>query len=186
MRLRVVLLTLVFACVHARADEDTRAARQHFTRGSTLYDLGKFREAAQEYEQAYAAKSDPALLFNIGQAYRRASDYAAAMNAYRAYLRNLPSAPNRGAVEEHLRWLQQQRDALPSAAAPPVVSPTPAAPALAATPPSSAERPPLYRKWWLWTAVGAVAVVGVAVGVAVAYSVPKDAPAPAGAFTVSF
>jgi tetratricopeptide (TPR) repeat protein len=175
MRLRVMLLTLVIASANARADEDVRRARRHFDQGTTLYDLGRFREAAHEYEQAYAAKNDPALLFNIGQAYRGAKDYEAATNAYRAYLRKLPGAFNRPAVEEHLRWLRQQLDAQ----APAVV-----APAAATTP--AEHRPPLYRKWWLWTAVGAVAVVGVAVGVGVAYAIPKDAPAPAGAFTVSF
>src|SRR5687767_1181436 len=39
-------------------------------------------------------------------------------------------------------------------------------------PPSapSTERTPVYKKWWLWTAVGAVVVAGVAVGLGVGSS----------------
>ncbi len=54
--------------------------------------------------------------------------------------------------------------------APTVVEPKPIAPAnpilLAAAPPPPAKRTPLYKKWWLWTAVG-VAAVGVGVGLGV-------------------
>src|SRR5205085_1205757 len=65
MTSRAVALALIVVCTVARAD-DPRAARQHFAAGSSLFDLGRFREAAAEYEEAYRAKNDPALLFNIG------------------------------------------------------------------------------------------------------------------------
>lgn len=50
--------------------DNLAAARQHYERGTTLYDLGKYIDAAHEYEAAFDAHSDPALLFKIGQAYR--------------------------------------------------------------------------------------------------------------------
>jgi tetratricopeptide (TPR) repeat protein len=42
------------------------------------------------------------------------------------------------------------------------------------------ERPakPLYKRWWLWTAVGAAVVVGVAVGVGVGVGTAHAAPTP--------
>jgi tetratricopeptide (TPR) repeat protein len=195
----VVASWMLLASSLAWADDARVTARQHFQQGSSLYDLGKFREAAQEYEEAYKAKNDPALLFNIGQAYRGAHDWSAAITAYRAYLRKLPGAPNRGDVEEHIARMQRQLDeeqrAAPKAARPgtPPPSPAPAttpsatasAPALTAMSPAPPP-PSWYKRWWLWTVVGAVAAVGIGVGVGVAYALPKDAPAPAGAYSVSF
>ena len=61
--------------------------------------------------------------------------------------------------------------AVSRAAAAPAATPAPTWPALQltaspTTPPR--ERTPLYRKWWLWTAVGGVIAVGVGVGVGLA------------------
>ena len=67
----VIVIFLAGGRAHA---DDAKLARQHFEDGSRLYDLGKFRDAAREYEEAYKYKPDPALLFNIGQAYRAAGD----------------------------------------------------------------------------------------------------------------
>jgi len=83
----------------------------------------------------------------------------------------------------------------PAEAPAPAVVETPPAPAVAPSQPQvveekpapkSQERTPLYKKWWLWTAIGGVVMVGVAVGVGVAASTPNNAPAPAGAYTVTF
>jgi tetratricopeptide (TPR) repeat protein len=103
------LLTFHVASRSALAD-DVTAAREHFQRGSTAYDLGHFLDAAQEYEAAYEAKRDPNLLFNIGQSYRFVPDYPKAMLAFRAYLRNAPDAPNRAEVEARLLELQRQEN----------------------------------------------------------------------------
>jgi tetratricopeptide (TPR) repeat protein len=86
---------------------DVAAARQHFTKGNRLFDLQKYGEAAKEYESAYEAKDDPALLFNIGQAYRLAGDYQRAIGAYKAYLRRSPKPRNRQELEARLVDLQK-------------------------------------------------------------------------------
>jgi hypothetical protein len=57
-----------------------------------------------------------------------------------------------------------EKPAEPAPAATAVVTSRPAAPT------------PVYKKWWLWTAVGAVVVVGVAVGVGVGVSQSGGAP----------
>jgi tetratricopeptide (TPR) repeat protein len=184
MRQRALVLSLLTLCSVASAD-DAGAARRHFQAGSSLFDLGKFREAAAEYEEAYKAKNDPALLFNIGQAYRAANEPAPAITAYKSFLRHVPDAPNRPLVEGFILRLQKQLDdeALKQQQkqepAPVVVQPE-------TQPPVAPEKPPLYKRPWLWAAVGGAVVVGVAVGVGVAYGVPKDAPAPPNALTVSF
>ena len=46
------------------------SAAEHYTRGSSFYDLGKYSEAITEFEMAYQIKQDPALIYNIAQAKR--------------------------------------------------------------------------------------------------------------------
>ena len=193
MRPCIALATVVvmfLAGGRALAD-DGKLARQHFEDGSRLYDLGKFRDAAREYEEAYKYKPDPALLFNIGQAYRAAGDSEAALTAYKSYLRKVPEAPNRHEVETHIERLQrlvdEQHKAPPSPPPAQVEPPTPQPqpqPQLVATA-APAEKQPVYKKWWLWTAVGGVLVAGGVIAIAVATTTPKDASSPANTFGVS-
>jgi len=178
MRLASIALSslLVIALTSGRAlADDAKLARQHFDDGSKLYDLGKFRDAAREYEEAYKYKPDPALLFNIGQAYRAAGDAEAALTAYRSFLRKVPDAPNRADVEGHIARLQaqveEQRRAKEREAATvkPTPTPTPTlTPALTptATATTTSDKP-VWKKWWFWTIIGGVVVVGVVVAVAV-------------------
>jgi hypothetical protein len=52
---------------------------------------------------------------------------------------------------------------------------------------SPVEPVPIYKKWWLWTAMGAVVVVAVGVGVGVGLSSSPSTPAaPAGLQTIRF
>src|SRR5256885_6575022 len=97
MRMNSVRLPLAVAlaccvCLAGRAAhaEDVAAAKMHYERGTALYDLQRYLEAAKEYEAAFEAKNDPALLFNIAQAYRFGGDYAKAIAAFRSFLRRVP------------------------------------------------------------------------------------------------
>ena len=189
------VLVMVLAGGRALAD-DGKLARQHFEDGSRLYDLGKFRDAAREYEEAYKSKPDPALLFNIGQAYRAAGDSEAALTAYKSYLRKVPDAPNRHEVETHIEKLQRLVDeqhrtqtSPPQGTLQPTGTTTATPhveqqPQLVATA-APAEKQPVYKKWWLWTAVGGVIVAGGVIAIAVAATTPKDASSPANTFGVS-
>lgn len=96
---------------HADAVDNVAAAREDFERGTRAYDLGHYAEAAKEYEAAYRAKDDPALLFNIGQAYRGANEPEKAIVAFRSYLRRVPEASNRDEVEARIAELQRLADA---------------------------------------------------------------------------
>ncbi|MCU1280554.1 MAG: hypothetical protein JWM53_4100 [bacterium] len=187
LRIAVGVLLITFAGGRASHADDAKLARQHFEDGSRLYDLGKFRDAAHEYEEAYKYKPDPALLFNIGQAYRAGGDAGEAVTAYRSYLRHVPDATNRAEVEGHIEKLQrlvgEQRRA-PQSPTQGTLQPTQPALIATATPPPS-ERQPVYKKWWLWTAVGGALVVGGVVAIAVAATTPKDASSPANPFGVS-
>jgi tetratricopeptide (TPR) repeat protein len=150
----------VLAVVPARADT-LADARAHYERGSALFDVGKFADAAHEYEAAYELRPDPVLLFNIGQAYRLASDYAKAIFSYKAYLRRVPNAQNRGMVEariaEMTRLLEAQPRSQPGLPAPPAEAEASAA--------GSTDAPARARtKRWVGIGVGAAGVALIAVG----------------------
>jgi hypothetical protein len=178
----------------ARADTPEAEAKRHFDEGTKAYNLGEFVRAATEYRAAYNAKPDPVLLYNIAQAYRLGNDFQQALFFYKSFRRNLPDAANRAEVDERIRTLEEQIERQKSVAISPpnnTVAPgtpppattneaerpapapapeTASVPAASSEPPpaanTSSERRPLYKKWWLWTAVGAV-VVGAAVGIGV-------------------
>jgi tetratricopeptide (TPR) repeat protein len=86
-------------------------ARQHYRRGTAAYNLGNYQEAAKEYEQAYGATLDPALLFNIAQSYRLAGDRKKAITTYRSYLRSAPKGDQRHLAELKLKELESQPNA---------------------------------------------------------------------------
>jgi tetratricopeptide (TPR) repeat protein len=92
----------------AAAQSPSESAREHYRKGTTYYDLSRYREAAEEYAAAYEAVQDPAFLYNIAQAYRFAGDHAHALSSYKAYLRRVPDASNRDEIEGRIRTLEKQ------------------------------------------------------------------------------
>jgi tetratricopeptide (TPR) repeat protein len=87
------------------AEDAVAAARQHTRQGTALYNLDRFELALAEYQAAYLAAPDPALLFNIAQCQRRLGHRSEALDYYRKYLRSAPGAQNRAEVERHIREL---------------------------------------------------------------------------------
>src|SRR3954470_22575988 len=106
------LVSLALAGV-ARAQEsaeDTKKldeARQHAASAKVHYDLGEFKEAADEYIIVYRLRPIPALLFNIAQAYRQGGMYDKARQFYRSYLRASPDAKNRGSIEQSIKEMDE-------------------------------------------------------------------------------
>ena len=255
----VALVSLTLAGVARAQDtaEDAKKAaileeaRQHVAKAKVHYDLGEFKEAADEYIQVYRLRPIPAILFNVAQAYRQGGMYEKARQFYKSYLRESPDAKNKGMIEQSIREMddllakeKRTREAAPmgvkepaeaslpmapstppSAATAPAQAPAPkraeppaqtvavapskpapdahlaapavakpsapaaAKPAVASTAPrpeapSAATRAtpvppaavveddPLYKKWWLWTAVGVV-VVGAGLGLGLGLGLSK-------------
>jgi tetratricopeptide (TPR) repeat protein len=145
MRRLSICCALLLASGAASAD-DTASAREHFKHGIKAYDLGHYAEAATEFEAAYRAQDEPALLFNLGQAYRFGGDYAAAIRCFRSYLRRMPQAANRAEVEARIVDLQKlldeqnrQKEKPPSGAITPAAEPAP--PVRVSQPPVRASQP---------------------------------------------
>jgi tetratricopeptide (TPR) repeat protein len=184
--MRTIIFTLVLlasATTGAQPPNDALAgAKEHYRRGTQLYDLGRYLDAAKEYEEAFTLSDRAAFLFNIGQAYRLAGRPNEAIAAYRGFLRRVPDTANRSETEQYISELEQTitkkeshtpetPTALPSTGArPPVqvltVKQENQAPlAVRATPAMHAQ--PVTKKWWFWTVLvgAAAAAAGVAVGV---------------------
>src|SRR4051812_36896889 len=115
MRKFVIVVLAVAVCGGGRGElaggakpvpttEDSTQAKEHYKKGTKLYDLGKYDEAIKEFEAAYEVKDEPVLLYNIAQAYRLDNKYAEALRFYRNYLRkyvskNKKDPPNKTEVE---------------------------------------------------------------------------------------
>lgn len=96
------------ATVEAMGDQE---AKSHFRVGGTLYDEGRFREAAAEFEKAYALSGKPELLFNMYIAYRDAGLTKRAAEVLRKYLAEAPNVPDRRKLEVRLEAMEQTLEA---------------------------------------------------------------------------
>lgn len=94
------------AAAPARAD-DAASAREHYQKGTSFYDLGRYADAIKEFEAAYEIKNDPALLYNLAQSHRLAGNSEQALHFYRTYLRYVPNAKNRAEIEDRIKQLEQ-------------------------------------------------------------------------------
>jgi tetratricopeptide (TPR) repeat protein len=144
----VVFLSLLMVPGVRAAEQPSDVATAHVRKATAAYNLGKYTDAAKEYEAAYEQTLDANLLFNIGQAYRLAGERDRAIVAYRSFIRSAPDSEQRQLAESKIREIERQRSAPPPAPAPepavqaaPAPSPPPAVVAPAATPELPAAAP---------------------------------------------
>jgi tetratricopeptide (TPR) repeat protein len=136
----LVTMTLVVCASVPRAGAapaaaDKATAKQHYRKGVTEYNLGRFDQAISHFEQAYSLDPSPILIFNIGQAHRRAGNGDRAIFFLRRYLAEDPETKDRPRVEG---WIKELEEAAKVKA---VVAPPPATVPPAAQPPPTAEPP---------------------------------------------
>jgi len=111
----ILTLALIAGAGTAHASEaGKKAAKPHYEKGASEYNLGHFAEAISEFEKAYEQDPAPILLFNIAQAHRQSGNNERAAFFYRRYLEQDPNADNRVDVEKRIKDLeaviQQQND----------------------------------------------------------------------------
>ena len=151
-------------------DMSDEQARAHFNVGKTLYDAGRFREAAEEWEKAYELSKKDALLYNIYVAHRDASQAPKAIDALRRYLATeAPTPEDRINLQARLHAMEEaQRQQAP---APVQATPAPAEPAAAAPAAADAgtqedvESKPSLLPYVLIGVGGALVVGGVVTGI---------------------
>jgi hypothetical protein len=87
---------------------DKKKAMQIYNKGVVQYNLGRWQEAVDLWEQAYVVFSAPEFLFNIGQAYRQQRNCERGLFFYRRYLATKPNAPNRSEVMKFIAELEKE------------------------------------------------------------------------------
>ena len=128
---------------------------EHLAQGHRLYQLGRYQEAIAEYRRAYELRADPPFLFQIAESYRQLGATEQALFYYDRYLAGAADGPDRDAAEERVSEIERLRARPAVTAAPPGLIIAPGT-GTGAKPPT-----PLWRRWWVWTAVGAVLAAGV-------------------------
>jgi tetratricopeptide (TPR) repeat protein len=155
-------LALVAGAAPAWAQTAKTSATEHLVHGSKLYEQGRFDEAIAELKAGYAIDPRPDFFYALGQAERKRGDCKAAIGWYQRYVDSGPSTQRTVATLVQIDRCKQELATSATSEPPPA-----AAPARDSTP-----RPPtpIYKRWWLWTAVAVVVLGGVGVGVGVALS----------------
>jgi tetratricopeptide (TPR) repeat protein len=191
MRLTLTCALLLLGRTASAADDASAQARAHYNQAQGHFAVGEFKLAADEYQAAYKLKQDPALLFNAAQSRRLAGENQQALILYKNYLQFHPKARNIAEVKEQITKLEEAIAAADKAkSSPPTTTvepgaeprePAPQQPSpqqqvvVAQQPDRPADKPvPIYKKWWLWTAVGVVVVAAVVIPVAVVTSQPAN------------
>ena len=157
----------------------TEEAKGLFNAGRAAFDAGRYPDALDYFQRAYAISGRAGLLYNIGLSYDRLREDERALAAYDQYLTLAPEAQNRVEVETRAAAI---RAALARRKPAEAAAPTPAETAAAAPPPvvataatsesaPRADREPssgLLSQWWFWVAAGVVVAGGVTAGVLIA------------------
>jgi tetratricopeptide (TPR) repeat protein len=114
--------------------EQKKNAKQHYEKGTTHYNLGRFDEAIDEFTKAFELYPEPVFLYNIAQSYRMKENWERARFFYKRYLSLAPDAKNRADVEARIAEMDAElQKAKPGPVTPPVptgpTNPTPTGPA---------------------------------------------------------
>jgi len=189
-----VLLLAAPSAIGANVEGKERAAK----RACLIGDVDK---GAGILADLYVDTNDATYIYNQGRCFEQNGKNDQAVLRFKEYLRkakNLPQADS-DAVLKKIDELQstagkhETEAALPPAAQPSRVPSTTSPPASAipssaaattrsdplgisqsATPSEPLESPPVYKRWWFWTGIGAVLAGGVVTGVLLSKSAPKS------------
>jgi tetratricopeptide (TPR) repeat protein len=190
--LGLLLFSVVGSEGHAQqrsgASSPEEAARRHHERGTSLYNLGQFEEAINEYRRGYEQKADPVFLYNIAQAYRQLGAPDKALFFYKRYLTTAPEAPNRRQVESVVADLEklvaaEQRSRSPAPPEPLSGATAPADSAAFVEPGADASGlprdRPVWHRWGFWAGMGTLVAGGLLLGFLAASSRGDRPPATA-------
>ena len=96
-------------------DEGLRRAEEAFNKAQSAFEAHHYDEAAALFEDAYAARALPDLLYNLGAAYymkgRTGNDveaYKKCVDAYRRYLKEVPDAEDKAEITKTVEVLDKE------------------------------------------------------------------------------
>jgi cytochrome c-type biogenesis protein CcmH/NrfG len=146
-----IAVVLVFVASSSHADPGDAVALDHLDRGIAAYRLGDYSTAHRELGLAQELAPDHPNPYRwLALTELKQGDCRDALVHIEAFLSRVPVGDPR-APELIAARQQCVHEAQPA--------PLPVAP----------EQPPVYHRWWFWTAIGVVAVAAVGVTVAVTH-----------------
>ncbi len=86
-------------------------ARTHFRTGMQYYDLGRFAEAAVEFERVHEFTGQHELLYNIARAHEAAGNLRRAVETYDQFLALVPTGPSVVTIRAHADELRPRAQA---------------------------------------------------------------------------
>lgn len=155
------------------------ACNELYENARTLSLAGQYEAALVNYQTAYAKHPENWLLINIGRMQQKTNRSQQAIVTYQRYLA-LSTGSADPSLDNKARTYLRQAEA-EVAAQQPRATLAPTVDTAAGSSRSSDKTPPVYRKWWLWTALGGgivvATVIGLSVGISNASSVkPRTIP----------
>jgi len=157
----------------ASEDEGTAKARIHLRAGIADYDEGRYAEAANEIEQAYAIRSLPDLQYNLAQCYERLNRLEDAAKAYESYLAGRRDAPDVDTVKKRIENLRERHKAQAEGHEAPAPAKSEKVVFKTIVVYREAPPPPGRAARWAAYAVGALGLVGIGTGIAFAVLTSK-------------
>ena len=105
----LVALCLVTAPLAAAPSKKSRdEVVRLVSRSARHYEAGRFDQAIELLQRAYAIEPDPTILYNLARAYEGKGELQRAVEAYRKYLDDAPKARDRGSVQHRITTLEVQ------------------------------------------------------------------------------
>lgn len=135
---------------------DKLNAQQEDARAQKHLDAGEMGQAFAAWSAAAKLDPRPLYYFRMAEAARRGSLRKEAISSYEQFLKIAPP--------QEMQELRQQAETYLTELRAGRTDTTTTQERLA----KANEKVPVYKKWWLWTTVGAVVVIGVATGVTLA------------------
>jgi hypothetical protein len=123
-----------------------KKARDHFQTGQRLYTVSRYREALEQFKNAFLEIEDPVFLYNIAQCHRLLGENIEAVRFYRRYVEAAPGAAERQRAQKWIAELEGKPPSTAAVAPPParVLAPPPApTPAPTPAPGPAPVSPPL-------------------------------------------
>lgn len=154
MKTLIYILILCMAAP-AWATAGSKEGREYYNRGSKLYSMGYYKEAAEEFEKSYQAFPTPVMYFNLARAHDNAGNTKKALRYYRGYIKHCPEG-NASCNLDHKTTAARRIMALEPTAKPPVARTAPPKPQPVPMPlPVDMPQQSRLTRPWAWIATGA-------------------------------
>jgi tetratricopeptide (TPR) repeat protein len=115
MRLVIACALCLFLALPSVARADAQAeqkARDLYAEGKAAFERQDFEHAYQRFREAYLLAQEPALLYNLASALHRLNRPGEAAEMLRSYLRTNPEEPEKEAIEQRIRTLDEAQKIL--------------------------------------------------------------------------